>query len=497
MTPSKYQQAIYDTVVNTACNLIIVAVAGSGKSTTLKHVYSLLKGSRVMLAFNAAIAKELRDAGMQAKTFHSLCLQAVLNFKKLRSADDVTGNKLSRIIKATFSSDDAHNYGAFCTKLVGLARNNGVGIDGLMPDTFEAWERLVQLHDIDLDDANGCTIERGIELAHWLLEESNNSPMIDWDDVLYMAVKFNLPLSKFANVMVDEAQDTNAIQREIIRRILARQWNDSTVVLGRLIAVGDPAQAIYAFRGADSNALNLIASEFKCVEMPLSISYRCAPVVVEYARQWVNHIEANPDRHDIGGVVNLDTDWLLDDFEETDLVICRTTRPLISLAMRRLQARLPVRIMGRDIGEGLIKFIKSMDANSIDDLETKLLAYKDREVTKAQKAGEDSKIEAINDKVGAIHALMGALTETNRTVDALFDVLKELFNENKKAVTLATIHKSKGLEARTVYWLNRSQCPSRWARQEWQQKQEQNLMYVATTRAKVSLRMIEETARAV
>lgn len=496
MTPSKYQQAIYDTVVNTAFNLIIVAVAGSGKSTTLKHIYNLLRGTRVMLAFNAAIAAELRAAGMEAKTFHSLCLKAVLNFKKLRSADDVTGNKLSRIVKTTFSSDDAHNYGAFCTKLVGLARNNGVGIPGLMPDTREAWETLVHLHDIDLDTANGCTIERGVELAHWLLEESNRSNMIDWDDVLYMAVKFNLPLPKFLNVLVDEAQDTNAIQREIIRRILARQWDNPEIIIGRLIAVGDPMQAIYGFRGADADALDLIAAEFRCTEMPLSISYRCAPAVVEYARQWCPQIEANPARTDLGGVVNLGEDWLLDDFEETDLVVCRTTRPLISLAMRRLQARLPVRIMGRDIGEGLVKFIKSMDAVSIDDLEAKLLAYKDREVTKAQKDGEDSRIEAIQDKVGAIFALMGGLTETNRTVEALFDVLADLFDEKKKAVTLATIHKSKGLEARTVYWLNRSQCPSRWARQEWQQKQERCLCNVAATRAKVSLRMIEEASRA-
>ena len=487
MTPSKYQQDIYKTVVETLYNLIIVAVAGSGKSTTLKQIYKLLTGSRVILAFNAPIAKELRDAGLEAKTFHSLCLRAVLGFKRLRSADDVTTNKLSRIIKAEFSASDAHNYGAFCTKLVGLARNNGVGIAGLMPNEYSAWERLVNLHDIDLDDS-ACTVERGIELAQFLLEQSNASPMIDWDDVLYLAVKENLALPKFNNVLVDEAQDTNAIQREIIRRIMSP-------FRARLIAVGDPAQAIYGFRGADSDALDLIAKEFSCVEMPLSTSYRCPQRVVEYARQWVNHIEWNPERTDVGGVASLGDDILIDDFEETDLVVCRTTRPLISLAMRRLQARLPVRIMGRDVGDGLIKFIKSMDANNVDDLEAKLLAYKDREVTKAQKNGEESKIEAIQDKVGAIFALMGALVETNRTVDALIAILNELFDEKKKALTLATIHKSKGLEARTVYWLNRSQCPSRWARQEWQQKQERNLCYVAATRAKVSLRLIEEPSR--
>ena len=51
---------------------------------------------------------------------------------------------------------------------------------------------------------------------------------------------------------------------------------------------------------------------------------------------------------------------------------------------------------------------------------------------------------------------------------------------------------AKGLEADTVYWLGRSKCPSKWARQEWQKQQEANLCYVATTRAKKALVVIEE-----
>jgi superfamily I DNA/RNA helicase len=40
--------------------------------------------------------------------------------------------------------------------------------------------------------------------------------------------------------------------------------------------------------------------------------------------------------------------------------------------------------------------------------------------------------------------------------------------------------------------LNSSQCPAQWARGEWQQEQERNLCYVATTRAKQTLILIEE-----
>jgi DNA helicase-2/ATP-dependent DNA helicase PcrA len=59
------------------------------------------------------------------------------------------------------------------------------------------------------------------------------------------------------------------------------------------------------------------------------------------------------------------------------------------------------------------------------------------------------------------------------------------------AVVLATIHKSKGLEAPRVFWLGRAECPAKWAKQDWQKEQERNLCYVATTRAQEELHMIE------
>jgi superfamily I DNA/RNA helicase len=46
-----------------------------------------------------------------------------------------------------------------------------------------------------------------------------------------------------------------------------------------------------------------------------------------------------------------------------------------------------------------------------------------------------------------------------------------------------------------VFWLNSSQCPAKWAKSEWQVQQENNLCYVAVTRAKQTLVMIEEQRR--
>jgi ATP-dependent exoDNAse (exonuclease V) beta subunit len=66
-----------------------------------------------------------------------------------------------------------------------------------------------------------------------------------------------------------------------------------------------------------------------------------------------------------------------------------------------------------------------------------------------------------------------------------------MFEAKDNATRLATIHKSKGLEADTVFWLERSNCPSPWAKQDWQKQQEENICYVAATRAKKALYTIE------
>lgn len=87
--------------------------------------------------------------------------------------------------------------------------------------------------------------------------------------------------------------------------------------------------------------------------------------------------------------------------------------------------------------------------------------------------------------------IAGEIGEEGGDVQSLINTIEQLFTPTRNSTTLATIHKAKGLEADTVYWLNSSQCPSKWARQRWQKVQENNLCYVATTRAKSKLVLIE------
>jgi superfamily I DNA/RNA helicase len=352
-------------------------------------------------------------------------------------------------------------------------------------DADGAYSALVDHHDLTLDSDQGSESE-AIHLTRKILQLSNQSKDVDFDDLLYFAVLHGVRLPEFDWVFVDEAQDTNAIQRAILRKLMLKNGSS------RLVAVGDAAQAIYGFRGADSEALNLLAEAFQCVRLPLSITYRCSTAVTQYAQDYVAEITCSPTAPE-GSVEALGVgEWKLTDFGQHDLVVCRTTAPLVKLGYQMMRERIPLRILGRDIGEGLVALIRRCDnGRGLPAMLEALERWSDRETEKAIAKGQESRVASIEDKAQCIQYLAQELPESRRKVSELILTIEQLFTNANSRTTLSTIHKAKGLEAETVWWLNREDCPSRWAKQDWQKQQEQNLMYVATTRAKLHLRMIE------
>lgn len=479
---SPFQQNIFSFCEKGTGNAIMEAVAGSGKTTTIVEALKRVHGSTIFLAFNKAIAEELKRRGVNARTFHSLTYTVVTQFKGART---VNQNKLRDLVRSWLGENEGRMYGSFICKLVGLARQTGVGC--LVQDDESVWTGLIEHHDLELD-MEAATYPRAVQLARTLLQMSNSSREVDFDDLLYIAVKEGLSLPKFDFIFVDEAQDTNAIQRALLRKL----FKTGT----RMIAVGDPAQAIYGFRGADSDSLQLIAKDFNAITLPLTVSYRCPVAVVNFVRQWVTHIQPAPNAPQ-GAVHRCGEEWKAENFRPGDLVVCRTTKPLVSLAYACMRARIPAKVMGREIGKSLEVLVNKMKARGITGLVEKLLSTTKRDVEKAIARGDEAKAEAIQDKTDTVLFLIETLPETERTVPALMGVLASLFTDTQgvTGVTLATIHKAKGLEAPHVYWLNSSKCPSKWARQDWQKKQEANLCYVAGTRAMEQLSLIEERTR--
>lgn len=501
-TPSKYQADFFNWVKNGKGSTILKAVAGSGKTTSI--INSLLgipdSQSCVLIAFNKDIAtklendvKTLREESgrampkISAKTFHSLGYSVLRNALKVNVMSP-DSKKLYNIARNNLmTGDEFAVYGDFACKLVGLAKGQGIGV--LQADTFDSWWNLVQHHDLELE-AETADEKEGIEFARRLLQMSNvaakNDKIIDFDDMLYLPLLWNLRLFQNDWVFIDEAQDTNPVRRALAKLALKPG--------GRLVAVGDPRQAIYGFTGASHDAIDLIMSEFGCTEMPLTVSFRCAQEIVKEAQSVVPYIEFAETSE--AGKVSRDVP-AQDAFKllgNHDAILCRNTAPLFQIAYKLIGEGRGCKILGRDIGTGLVKLINKMRAKTIENLITKLEEFSSREVAKFTAKGQEQKAAALMDKIECINVVINNLNENGRTIPKLIAQLESMFTDGNGVLILSTIHKAKGKEWDVVAIANPELMPSKWARQMWQLTQEQNLRYVAITRAKKHLIYIQSAA---
>jgi len=487
--PSAQQATFLDWCQNGSGSCVLEAVAGSGKTTTLLHAVPLLAGQVAIMAYNKKIADEIGSKLVargidwqkaQAGTVHSF------GFKALRKAlpgVKVEGSKVSDIVDAVKASlNPAIDAKALC-KVVGLAKQVGVGITSDAND-IDVWAGIIEHHDIDLGEAE---LSAFAAACYRVLAISNdNRAVIDFDDMVYLPLLLKLRFWQFDVVMVDEAQDTNATRRMLARAMLKPR--------GRLIAVGDRAQAIYGFTGADNDSLDLIRAEFRAIDLPLTTTYRCPKSVVEFAQQWVSHIHA-AETAPQGSVSGMSMESFMAAPGEIEglqqaAILCRNTKPLVSLAMRLIRRKVACRVEGRDVAEQLKKLVRRWKVAYTSQLVERLEAYRVREIEKAKAAKKDARIEQVNDTVDTILVIVDECNANGQMkVEDVAAQIDTLFGDNVSSMlVLSTIHKSKGREWGNVYWLDRAGlCPSKFARLDWQKAQESNLQYVAATRAMVNL----------
>lgn len=484
--PSKYQQAIFDFITGGTGSALVEAVAGSGKTTTVVQGLEFIPShlSTTFLAFNKSIAVELASRlprHVRAKTYHGLGMGAVLKWAERTNGkrpgnDYVDEYKLIKIARRLMAADAFDNYGKAAIQLVGMAKQWGVGTH-LEPLTPEVFHRIREHFGVEFEGRDAIP-ERGVEYAMQLLIESNRQAnlSIDFDDMIYLPVLFDLRLWQNDWLIVDEAQDTNPVQLELLRKSLKRN--------GRLIAVGDTRQAIYGFRGADANAMKNIKDAFHCVELPLSICYRCSRSVVEHAKRIVPHIESFDGA--LAGHVDTLGVWSTSVFNgPDDGVVCRNTAPLIELAFSMMRDHVAFSIMGKDIGDGLITLINKLEATDLEELDVFLDVYYEDAKKKYDKPEDGAKLAAVDDKVTALKAMIENMY--GQGIRDLLQTIEMLFNGDGGGVTLCTAHKAKGLEWKRVFILDPFLMPSKHATKAWEIEQEANLQYVAITRAKHEL----------
>jgi len=507
-TPSIQQQAFFDWVVDGRGSAVVEAVAGAGKTTTLIEGAELMSGSAAFMAFNSKIAKEidnrLKDRGLAAgdwrtrkegKTFHSAGRSALLKaFPQLKSVEP-TDKKVIRIVEELVREKarrDLEGLEPAVAKIVSMAKQRGIGALCRIDDQ-QAWEEMVEHFALDdaLPEGQEHMVPHVIKMAQICLRRSNEqiAESYDYDDMIYIPLLRNLRLWQHDWVVIDEAQDTNPTRREMARRMLRPG--------GRLVAVGDPHQAIYGFTGTDNNSLEQIAEDFRCTRLPLTVTYRCPKAVVAVARQFVGHITAHETAPD-GEVIGYDYADIMDHAQPGDAILCRFNKYLVSLVFRFIRAGVSAKIEGRSIGQGLAKLAgRWKSIKTLNALEGKLVEFTEKEVAKAKLKDDDRKIEEANDRLETMMVLIERAREQKMsTVAELQDMIMSLFEDAEKMgdtsrmIVLCSEHRSKGLEWDRVHVLGLTEVqPARCSR-DWQMDQEINLQYVAVTRAKKVLHIV-------
>lgn len=466
MTPSPLQLAIYSAFASGTGSFTINACAGSGKTTTIVEGLQHLppsSGEVVFLAFNKSIAEELKARNVPASTFHALLFRELSS--RLSKRPKVEGSKCRQLFKPLLSEEDYADYYDI-PRLVSLAKNSAF----TGAEDNEAWLELIENYDIPFPDN-----DHAVALADRVLRLSNERlDIIDFDDMLYIPWLKNWDLRRYPVILIDEAQDTNRLQRLLLHRLLAEG--------GRLIAVGDPHQSIYGFRGAGTDSMSILAHDFRCHSLPLSISYRCASAVVEEAKLYVPSIsswESSP-----AGSVSSAT--ITPEFlpSSGSAVICRLNRPLMQYAFTLIRAGQSIQYLGRDLSAQFKRMLKKHCGTNCNQatLIARLEAARDLELEKTTSPSKRIYTEDLYNTLIDLAEVTNSIPEVERGIDRIFA------NNPAASITLCTVHKAKGLEWPTVYLLDADKfMPHPKAREGWPLQQEYNMLYVAITRAKRDL----------
>lgn len=453
MTSFTPQQSAVISAIASGESIAARAVAGSGKTTTLIAGLSGTSAEGIALAFNKRNAEDLQaklpsGSSITAKTLNALGHRIWSDH--LRKRLIVTSDKTADIIKSRSWKLERDEWSAL-VRMVSIAKARAIspGILNRPDPDFEEWLAGAQQIDIP-DDLFHALAPQALEVLRESCKQAW-AGKIDFDDQLYMPVVFNSRFPSFPLVAVDEAQDLSPLQHEMVARLQPKQ----------LIVVGDPAQAIYAFRGASSSSYHDLVERFSLREMPLTVSFRCPHLIGAEARRYVADFQcvaAAPQ----GSVQTLSEPALT-----PGAIICRYNAPLIRLAFRAIREGIPIEFLGRDFLAGLKSIAKKAPTQAALD------AWLDARLREARTRGAKSRATDQHASLSVIYASGG-------------DPIKHLEKLSAKTgarLILSSVHKAKGLEWSAVTFLEYN------PRAEGEQ--EPNINYVGVTRAQQSLTFTE------
>lgn len=304
----KYDEYQYKVVVSESKNILVVAGAGCGKSTTIVSKISylinninILPSQILCVSFTNESCNSLKEKlsknnyDIEVLTFHKLSLKILENNKmkyKICSEDylwylineyfygliygeDVYIKIVIKYyhkicfgdINNIYNKIDKSDLISLIYRFICLFRTNGYGIEYLIKLINNSFgKRLYFLYLV-------------VRIIYEYKISLDSEEMIDFDDMILIASKSKICF-KYKYVIVDEFQDTSYIRFNLINNIV-KSCNSN------LIVVGDDYQSIYGFSGCDlSLFLGLNNSDFEVIR--IINSYRSSQELINVACKFVN-----------------------------------------------------------------------------------------------------------------------------------------------------------------------------------------------------------------
>jgi superfamily I DNA/RNA helicase len=471
LTPTPEQLAIIDFIRTRPEPLIISALAGAAKTSTLVLAAHAHKVSTLALAFNKRIAEELTQrmpSHVECRTLNGLGHRAWSSYLGRRVTLDT--NKRGRLLKAELERAGGRDKDELWRAWPDLADTYDLAYrQGWVPDrTHPNAKRFIGDDAFraglpaDLSDLEFLTVRRAVIAS---LDEGVNGT-IHFDDQLLLPIIYPASFESYPQVLGDEAQDWSMLNQEMIAKLVKRG--------ARLVAVGDECQAIYGFRGADQESMATLRERFGMETLHLTTSFRCASSVAEHVR-WRAPAIRSPEWAVPGTITRL-AEWTADDLPESAAIICRNNAPLLQCAMRLLRAGRKPEIRGNDITKGILKVMKKLGAPALTREDLAPLWDKESKALIARYKNSSF----IQDKLACIQFFLDA----EPTLGLAIARAEHIMNASGP-LQLMTGHKSKGLEFRDVFFLDEHLI-----NRDRGGQQEDNLRYVICTRAKENLTYI-------
>lgn len=486
---SKEQEEIFSfvkTIHEQPLDLVVEAYAGCAKTTTaieaIKHYHTSYPSKRILVAaFNTKNAEELEvkisGLGIDWKQAHAKTLNSVglachrKNTKGKVNVEPRKGRMISKSLADAYNStvaedDQIQGLAGKVRRLVELAKSTLTWANNDYEMRSLCWEHMICC---DADEINVV-----IDLARRAMEESTYDPLtVDFVDMIWFPYRFKQWPWQYDLVIIDEAQDQNAAMLSLAQKSKKRD--------GRLIIIGDRYQAIYGWRGADSEFMQRATEEMGAKVLTLSQTFRCGKAIVKEVSE-VHALVPGFTAHSSNceGIIRSErTETMIKEATAGDFIISRANAPLMGLCIEFLKSGRAATIQGRDIMGALIGVINDSEKQTVPEFLSWLEEYRVEEARKLELLdAEEKQIDAHYDRVECLRVLSVECDTTQCLIDKLEGLFSDEDDECK--IVLTTAHRSKGLERDRVWLLIDTFRAERGG-------QEANCLYVSITRAKEEL----------